>query len=201
MKKSLVYFILYLVLLTELLVVITERDEYEDAQNEVRHKMLSSMATSYKSPLLLAIPQTKTDFNLGDPNSKEAVVVLTPIGLVSDEEKKSVEFHVSLAPGSPTPSGWPSGGLTVENGNANFQIVRGDDGNGKLIAKIENPGDFQFKAYCQVERQLPSYLPDFLLDALKQMVGEQKTAKSKSESFSISAKRQGGKVSKGIEVY
>lgn len=201
MKKSLVYFILYLVLLTELLVVITERDEYEEAQKEVRSKMLSSMAASYKSPLLLAIPQAKTDFNLGDPENKEVVVVLTPIGLVSDEEKKSVEFYVDVAPGSPKPAGWPSDGLTVTSGNETFQIVRGEDGNGKLVGKIETAGDFQFKAYCKVERQLPSYLPHFLLQALKDMVGEQKTAKSPVESFSISAKRQGGKVSKGIEVY
>ena len=201
MKKSLVYFILYIVLLTELLVVITERDEFEEAQNEVRHKMLSSMAASYKSPLLLAIPQAKTDFNLGDPENKEVVVVMTPIGLVSDEEKKSVEFHVDVAPGSVKPAGWPDGGLTVSSSNQSFQIVRSDDGNGKLVGKIETAGDFQFKAYCKVERQLPSYLPEFLLEALKQMVGEQKTAKSPVESFSISAKRQGGKVSKGIEVY
>jgi len=201
MKKNLVYFILYLVLLTELLVVITERDEYEEAQKEVRTKMLSSMAHSYKSPLLLAIPQTKTDFNLGDPKSTEVVVVLTPIGLVSDEEKKSVEFYVTMAPGSPKPAGWPDGGLTVESNNSAFQIIRGDDGNGKFVGKIETAGEFQFKAYCKVERQLPSYLPNFLLQSLKEMVGDQKTAKSPTESFSISAKRQGGKVSKGIEVY
>ncbi|NCQ17178.1 MAG: hypothetical protein COZ80_03265 [Ignavibacteria bacterium CG_4_8_14_3_um_filter_37_9] len=201
MKKSLVYFILYLVLLTELLVVITERDEAEEVQDQIRDKMLSSMATSYKNPLLLAIPQPKTDFNLGDPENKEVVVVMTPIGLVSDEEKKSVEFHVEVAPGSSTPAGWPSGGLDVKNGNESFKIVRSDDGNGKLVGKIETAGDFQFKAYCKVERQLPSYLPEFLLEALKEMVGEQKTAKSPVQPFSISAKRQGGKVSKGIEVY
>ena len=201
MKKSLVYFILYLVLLTELLVVITERDEFEEAQNEVRHKMLSSMAASYKSPLLLAIPQAKTDFNLGDPDNKEVVVVMTPIGLVSDEEKKSVEFSVALAPGSPRPTGWPDGGLTIGSNNETFQIVRSEDGNGKLVGKIETAGEFQFNAYCKVERQLPSYLPNFLLEALKEMVGEQKTATSPVQHFSISAKRQGGKVSKGIEVY
>jgi len=39
----------------------------------------------------------------------------------------------------------PFASLTIQ-----LSIVRSDDGNGKLVGKIETAGDFQFKAYCKV---------------------------------------------------
>lgn len=200
MKKSMVYFVLYVVLITELLIVITERDELEEKEHAVRDKMLQSIAESYKAPLLLAIPNKSTDYNIGNKENPYAAVIFTPVGLVSDEEKKSVEFFVTLAPGSKTPAGWPSGGVTTKQGNDKFWLEQNGDGNARFMGEYTAEGDYSFRVFCQVERQFPGYLPDYLLEELKHMVGEQHIAKSPTEDFKVSAKRQGGVVRKGAEI-
>jgi hypothetical protein len=199
MKKNMVYFVLYVVLITELLIVITERDELEEKEHSVRDKMLNSLADSYKRPVLLAIPNRRTDYDVGAKENGGAVVVMTPVGLVSDEEKKGVEFYVDVVPGSRTPSDWPSGGLTSKNGNDVYKLIKTDDGNAQFLAKLSSEGEYSFRAYCKVERKLPSYLPDFLLADLAKRVGEQKVSTSPKEEFLIVAKRQGGVKKQGVE--
>lgn len=199
MKKNMVYFVLYVVLITELLIVITERDELEEKEHVVRDKMLNSLADSYKRPVLLAIPNRKTDYDIGAKENGGAVVVMTPVGLVSDEEKKEVEFFIDVAPGGKQPADWPSGGLTSKTNNGNYKLIKTDDGNAQFIAKLTTEGEFAFRAYCRVERKLPSYLPDFLLADLANRVGEQKISTSPKEEFSIIAKRQGGVKKQAVE--
>ena len=81
---------MYLVLIVELLIVITERDELDEKEHLIRDKMLNTLAESYKQPLVLTIPQRYSDFNL---KSKEPLrVVLTAVGVASDGEKKNLEF-------------------------------------------------------------------------------------------------------------
>jgi len=202
MKKNLVYFILYLVLLTELLVVITERDEYEDTQTIIRQKLLKNLVTVLKSPIIMAIPQKKSDYNVGETDSNGFTVVMTPLGLASDDEKKGVEFFISIAPGASKPSGWPDDVLNLKNGTSAFWIEKTSEGNGIFHGSFSNVGEYEFIARCEVARQYPSYLEGTpLMDSLKVEVPDLKSVSSKSESFSISAKRQGGKVAKGIEVY
>lgn len=198
MKKNMVYFVLYVVLLTELLVVITERDELEAKDHEIRDKMINTLAESYKQPLLLTIPQKHSDYNLA---SKEALnVVLTPAGLVSDEEKKDLKFYVDVDPSSSRPANWPQGGITFEKGNEQFKLYR-QNGNAVFSAKISNAGEFKFKAYCETEREFPSYLPDYLMDSLKVRVGNLKMARSDKEDFSITAKALGGVETKKAEIF
>lgn len=197
MKKSMVYFIMYIVLISELLIVILERDELHEQEMAVRDKMLTSIAESYKAKPILFIPAKKSDYNT---ESKEPLnVVLTPLGLVSDEEKNLVKFFVDVAPNSKAPAGWPSGGIKSNNGNENFKIQKSKDGSGTVVGKF-NEGEYEFVTHFEVERQLPGYLPPHLLEALKQMVGEQQVAKSSVEKFSVSAKRQGGVKKKGAEI-
>ncbi len=198
MKKNMVYFVLYVVLITELLIVITERDELQEMENQIRDKMLSTLAESYKQPLVLTIPQKKS---LYDVASKEpAKVILTPAGFVSDQEKNKITFTIDIDKKSgKQPPGWPEGGVTSDSNNENFKIER-ENGNALFVANLPNIGEYIFRASCEVERELPDYLPENLSDSLIRLVGELKLAKSNEENFLINARRIGSVESKKAEV-
>lgn len=198
MKKNMVYFIMYLVLIVELLIVITERDELEEREALIRDKMLNTLVESYKQPLILSIPQRVSDYNL---NSKEPIrVVLTPAGLVSDAEIKNLKFYVNVKEQSrKKPRGWTRKGITLEDSLDNFKMIR-ENGNAVLIAKFKRPGNYKFNAYCTVERAFPPYLPDYLLDSLHARVGEFKTATSGLENFEVRVKAIGGVKKKRAEI-
>ncbi len=197
--SKMLYFVLYVVLITELMIVITERDELEEEEAKIRDKMLSSIAQSYKAPITLSPTPKFLDFNVGSKDNPEATVVLSVFGLVSDEEKANVEFYVSVAPGSRAPDGWPGGVITTKSNNSKYKVVN-DNGNARFLAQISSEGDYKFNVYCQVNRTFPTYLTPRLLEELKHLVGDLSVGKSAPESFSISAKRQGGVVKKGAEI-
>lgn len=184
MKKSQVYFIMYIVLITELLVVITERDELHEKEQQVKAKMVKSIAEQYKRPITLVIPNPNTTKEI---NGDSVIVAMTPLGLVSDEEKKEVKFFVNLVSKGGDPIGsFPAGGLSEGITANGYQIVKTDDGNARFIVlKPGRAGDFVFSAYCQVTRILPSYLPQFLLDELKKEIGTLSDAKSEPVNFTI----------------
>jgi hypothetical protein len=198
MNKSMVYFVMYLVLIVELLIVITERDELEEKETLIRDKMLNTLVESYKQPLILSIPQRTSDYNL---NSKEPIrVVLTPAGLVSDLEKKNLEFYLNIDSKSKRkPNNWPENGITLNDSTTHFKMVQ-ENGNAVFIADFKKTGDFIFNAYCTVEREFPSYLPDYLYDSLSARVGEFKIATSDVENFKIKVKALGGVKKKRAEI-
>jgi hypothetical protein len=184
-----VYFVLYIVLLSELLIVITERDELQEAENQIRDKMLSTLSELYKQPLMLSVPQKESNFKLGSVEPLR--VVLTPSGLVSDSEKANVTVKIDIEEGSKfVPKNWPEGGIKTGMGNPDFRIER-ENGNAIFIANFVKEGDFKFVANCEVERQFPDYLPEKLKGALLEMVGDLKVAKSNSEPFIVKASETG----------
>ncbi|NUN07641.1 MAG: hypothetical protein HUU54_00520 [Ignavibacteriaceae bacterium] len=199
--SKMLYFVLYVVLITELMIVITERDELEEKEHAIREKMLASIANSYKQPVLLTATPKALDFDITNKDAGSAQITLTTVGLVSDEEKADVEFTVNVARGSQAPPGWPAGGISCKNPgkSANYKITN-INGNGKLELKLTSSGEFNFVAKCTVERKLPGYLPDYLLDDLKTMIGEQKVAVSNDETFKVSAKAGSGVQRRGVEI-
>jgi hypothetical protein len=193
---KMIYFVLYIVLIVELLIVITERDELEEIEHEVRDKMLGSIAQSYKQDVLLSITPKASSVGVQDT----ATIALIPIGLVADEEKRKVEFFVTLAQGSATPPGWPAGGtLDLMNGTDKFKLTKRDDGTGQLEGHFTNVAEYKFVAHLEVERQFPGYLPHYLLDYLKKMVGEHQRAVSPKEGFNVSVAGKGEVRRKGVE--
>ena len=198
MKKNMVYFVMYLVLIVELLIVITERDELEEKETLIRDKMLNTLVESYKQPLILSIPQRTSDYNL---NSKEPIrVVLTPAGLVSDAEKKNLKFYVNINDkSSRKPREWMKRGITLDDSTANFKMLK-ENGNAVFIADFDRTGNYEFNAYCTVDREFPPYLPEYLLDSLRARVGEFKLAKSSLENFEIKVKALGGVKKKRAEI-
>jgi hypothetical protein len=198
MNKNMVYFVMYIVLIVELLIVITERDELEEKEALIRDKMLNTLVESYKQPVILSIPQRVSDYNI---SSKEPMrVVLTPAGLVSDVEKKNLKFFITMDKKSKqTPSRWPSKGISLEDSTKYYKVVK-ENGNAVFVADFKRMGDFKFNAYCTVQREFPSYLPDYLYESLLEKVGEFKTATSDVESFIINVKTLGGVKKKRAEI-
>jgi len=189
---------MYLVLIVELLIVITERDELEEKESLIRDKMLNTLVESYKQPLILSIPQRTSDYNL---SSKEPIrVVLTPAGLVSDTEKKNLKGYISIEEKSrKVPRNWPKTGITLNDSTEQFKVFR-ENGNAVFIADFNRSGNYKFSAYCTVDREFPSYLPNYLLEILRERVGEFKTAISGIEKFEIKVKALGGVKKKRAEI-
>lgn len=197
--SKMLYFVLYVLLLSELMVVITERDELEEKEHAVRDRMLASIAESYQKPIVLSANPKFLDYNVGSKENTEAVISLSVFGLVSDEEKSGVEFYLDVD-GGKTPPGWPSGGINSKSGGSDNYKLTNDQGNGIFTATFTSEGEFKFSAYCQAKRIFPGYLPDYLLEDLQAIVGEKTEAKSNNETFTVSAKRQGGVQKKGLEI-
>ena len=97
------------------------------------------------------------------------------------------------------PNGWPKGGLSLNNSTKNLKLIR-EDGNAIFIESFKKEGTFRFKAYCQLEREFPDYLPSYLMDSLKVRVGEFKVAKSNSQKFVVKASPLGGVKKKRAEI-
>lgn len=198
---KMLYFVLYIVLIVELLIVITERDELEEIESHIRTNMLGSIANSYKLPIQLSVTPKALDYNVGAEQDKDATVVLSVVGLVAEEEKKEVKYYIDLDPSSKVPEGWPSGGVSTGDGNDKYKVVNDEQGNATFQAKIKSEGDYKFVAHCQVDRKFPEYLKGTpLLDSLKSMVGNLTVATSNKDKFSISAKRQGGVKKVGAQI-
>ncbi|MCU7494090.1 MAG: hypothetical protein HF314_07350 [Ignavibacteria bacterium] len=194
MKKNIVYFVLYLVVIMELLIVITERDELDARDHEIRDKMLNTLAEAYKQPLILSVPQKKSEVDMAQ---KEGIkVVLMPVGVLSEEDKRNLAFYVNVSGKSRLqPAGWPKGGVSLSTKDGNFRITR-ENGNAVFTAKFADAGEYTFEAYCTVNRQFPSYLPEYLMDILKEKVGNKMTAASPRIDFTIQAVRKSGGVNK-----
>lgn len=188
--KNMVYFVLYVVLLTELLVVITERDELHEKEIEVKKKMLSSIADSYNQKFMLYIPQKQSEIS---PKSEEpATITMNTTGLVSREEKENIEFFVEWDPSSKNkPKDWPVDGLTNFSPEQEFYEVVVKDGNGTFyLDPAIGVGEYKFSVYARAERVFPQYLPHFLLEELEHMV-DMKVVESDKEFFQITVKREG----------
>lgn len=197
MKKNMVYFVLYIVLITELLIVITERDELQEVEHQIRDKMISTLAEMYRTPIILSVPDKTSDYNLASKEPKR--VVFTPIGLNSEAEKKNVKFFIEMSEGSKLPRGWPAEGISSDNQTEDFRIET-EDGNAVFVANFKNAGNFHFKVKCVVDRILPDYLPEKLLEELKKEIGEANLhQESEPVEFTVNAKRIGGLKKKEVK--
>lgn len=194
MKKNQVYFVLYIVLITELLIVIQERDFLEAAEREIRDKMLTTIAAIYVKDVYLTIPQKESDYTLGSKNPN--TVQINAVGLYSDEEKQNIIYKLDVE-GKDKPKDWPNGGISngFSNDYYNLNVL---DGNAIFESKIPNTGDFNFVVIATVERILPTYLPEHLLVELKHQMEKEANGSvdlnqtTNPETFKINVKQLGG---------
>ncbi len=190
MKKSQVYFIMYIVLITELLVVILERDHLMEKENQIKKKMIASIADQYKRDIELSAPIPYSEWQI---NTDSIKIPINATGLVSDEEKKNAVYKIS-SEGNKGPGGaaFPASLLSTEKDGA-YAIVKDANGNAALlIKKAAAIGDYEFTATLSVKRQLPTYLPLFLLEELKKESGfkEGNEVTTKPVKFKIKVKTE-----------
>lgn len=158
MKVGTIYFVLYIILITELLVVITERD---DAQRKL-HNQVAALDNlnieKHELPLKVSIPQDTATYLLPNNWTKDIFtsVIIIPENLVSDQEVDSVVFHVDIAEDSPVPPFWPA-----ENGmNSKSSNTIRSPQNGELKYFLKKNGK-----YCQFyimlkRRDIPIQRPE-----------------------------------------
>lgn len=179
--------------------VIVERDELIAQEEIIRNKMLATIAEQYKEPLLLNVPEKKSDYSINQDSPK--IVVMNPLGLVSDNEKKKVQYTVKLSRESRNiPNEFPNGGLTNKTTNKKYFLKVNEDGTAEFNGMFSSPGEYVFEAQFFVDRELPNYLPDFLLKELQKMVGENLNGKSKVVQFTVNVKNIGGLEKKDVQI-
>ena len=168
------YFILYLVVLIQLLAVIIERDSTElELQARLREytTIQDSIISLYSRPILLDV-QEETDWLISGKDSAQVLISISNLHTL--EEKAGVQYFI-------TPD---------KEGNYYNVILEKETGNGNFYFKTNKNGSYNFDVYCKLRRQLPRYLPDIIIDGIFAKVGTDFKATSDTVSFKIKAKHK-----------
>ena len=170
------YFVLYLVVLVELLLVIVERDSTE---LELKTRLAEyatiqdSVISLYSEPILLSVQEEK-EWLISQRDS--AHIIISVSNLQSPEEKAVVKYFVHPR--------------EDENSEYFNVITDKNTGNGNFYFKTNKNGTYGFDVYCTLKRQLPRYLPKVILDGIYEKVGRDYNASSDTVSFRIKAKHE-----------
>jgi len=173
------YFVLYLVVLVELLAVVIERDNSElELKKRLKEyeTIQDSIIASYNEPIRLTV-QSVTDWLITNP--KDSLHILISISnLQTPEEKASVRyFFIENA--------------DRENNPTKFSVIADKKtGNGHFYFKSNKAGTFDFNVFCLVRRKFPRYLPDIILEGITSKIGDEFNAFSDTVNFKVKAKIQ-----------
>jgi hypothetical protein len=166
------YFVLYLVVLVELLAVIIERDSTElelQARLNEYATIQDSVISLYSQPILLDI-QEETEWIISSKDSVHIIASVT--NLHTPEEKAGVQYYI------------------ISNNENIYYNIASDKktGNGNFYFKTTKSGTYNFRIYCKLRRQLPRYLPDIIIEGIYEKVGTDYKATSDTVNFTIKAK-------------
>ena len=168
------YFVLYLVVLVELLLVIIERDSTEIELKERLAEYATiqdSVISLYSKPILLNVQEEK-EWLISRRDS--AHVIISVSNLQTPEEKSAVQYFIR--PGA------------TENGGYYNVLIDKNTGNGNFYFKTNKNGTYSFDVYCELKRQLPRYLPKVILEGIYEKVGTDYRTSSDTVSFRVKAK-------------
>lgn len=170
------YFVLYLVVLVELLAVIIERDTNElelKARLKEYETIQDSVISLYKQPILLTV-QEETDWLVSSRDSLH--ILISASNLQTPEEKAGVRYYVKVR----------------SNENKVYYNIVTDPttGNAHFYLKTSNAGNFTFDTYCRVTRKFPKYLPDIVLEGIFSKIGNDFTVTSDTVDFNVHTKVQ-----------
>jgi hypothetical protein len=173
------YFVLYLVVLVELLAVVIERDNSElELKKRLKEyeTIQDSIIASYNEPIRLTV-QGATDWLITNP--KDSLHILISISnLQTPEEKASVKYFFVESDG-------------LEDNPTEYSVTSDKKtGNGHFYFKSNKAGTFDFNVFCLVRRKFPSYLPDIILEGITSKIGDEFNAFSDTVNFKVNAKMQ-----------
>jgi hypothetical protein len=176
MKRSKVpfYFVLYLVVLVELLAIIIERDSTElelQARLNEYATIQDSIISLYRQPIVLDV-QEKTDWLISSKDSAHVLISISNLHTL--EEKAGVQYFIN----------------SNEDGNYYNVYVDKKTGNGNFYFKTNKNGAYNFDVFCKLRRQLPRYLPDIIIEGIIAKVGTDYIATSDTLSFKIKARNK-----------
>lgn len=178
-RKVSFYFVLYLVVLVELLAVIIERDnsEIELKKRLTEYETIQdSIIASYSEPISLTV-QEKTDWLVTNQNDSLHLLISVS-NLQTPEERASVKYFFVN---------------DEKNGNEKSSYSVNTDkktGNGNFYFKSNYAGTFNFNVFCTVQRKFPRYLPAIILEGITRKIGSQFNVRSDTVDFIIRAKVQ-----------
>ncbi len=168
------YFVLYLIVLVELLAVIIERDTSEQ-QTKSRlsqyETVTDSLIKMYQLPILISV-QKETNWTI---TNKDSLGILISVSeLQTPREKEKVKFHLKLKD-SNLP--WSS----------NHVVLDSRTGNGSFYFTEKKPGEYTYNVYCTVHRAIPKYLPNIVYNQIAKKLGENFEVSSDTVHFLIKA--------------
>jgi len=170
------YFVLYLVVLVELLAVIIERDNNEQELKERLKEyetIQDSVISLYRQPILLTV-QEETDWLVSYRDSLH--ILISASNLQTPEEKSGVKYYVKIR--------------SNEN-NVYYNVITDPiTGNAHFYLRTSSAGNFTFDAYCLVSRKFPKYLPDIVLQGIFNKIGNDFTVSSDTVDFNVHTKVQ-----------
>ena len=170
------YFVLYLVVLVELLLVIVERDDTESQLKERLAEYATiqdSVIALYSRPILLDV-EKETEWEISGRDSLHLIVSVS--NLQTPEEKTDVQYFVHTG--------------DEENDSYHKLVTDKKTGNGNFYFRTNKNGTYNFNVHCQLRRQLPRYLPQVILDGIFAKVGTDFKASSDTVNFKIKAKHR-----------
>jgi hypothetical protein len=165
-QKTSFYFVMYLVALVSLLEVMTERDE---AQREIVQILINKIS----EPPELEIPDTVVWFA-----KQEGRSLIKVRGLESGAEKKDIIYNLKSIDGS------------APEGLAN-PITKDEEGNGVLAGNVAEKGLYTLQATAQINRALPSDLPEAVRDIISRQLGDEIPLKTKPALFTLKVEGAG----------
>lgn len=170
------YFVLYLVVLVELLLVIVERDstELELKERLAEYATIQdSVISLYSRPIQLDVEEEK-EWTISSRDSLH--IIVSASNLQTPEEKADVQYYIKAEEGDE---------LSYHRMTTDKQT-----GFGNFYFKTNRNGTYNFNVYCQLKRQLPRYLPQVIIDGIFSKVGYDFKAISDTVSFRVKAKHR-----------
>jgi len=169
-QKISFYFVLYIVILVDFLMVINERDYAEEAMRGVVDSLIVAVQ---HQPLTVYAPERMTV----KPGEK-STVVLSPLGLRAPEERASVRYNIS-------PVGEPRAPWE-------FTSTKDSMGKGLFTFTPTTIGTFRFLVVAQGKRQVASMqLPESIRELITEKQGKLIPVPNDSVRFEVEVTAKG----------
>lgn len=185
MSKNIVYFVLYIIILSEVLIVIVERDEYE----EQIKTMVKEMLEGYKQEFKIELP-TGDKYTIDTRQPNDLPILITPTGINSKSD--SLVYVVRQKSGSrfvKVDKDSLVAGIDVNSAEPIY-IMLDENKQAKLMVKPTyfSPGQYNLQVIAYLKRVLPPTIKGDFLKEVNKILNADKIVASEVKSFEINVK-------------